>query len=200
MSQVKVEPDYNDSKFQDEYYQENIARFNELDGNQPFKLNGNLRISSFDFYLHERYYLHPFKFGKSYYESDYIFDSLRFVNYSTNKVLLVPIDFLVRIGIKKSNLCGSGQMKERILTSPIHTHLNYIYKNAVPYISIKEILNEAAKIIGNKHIYFELHTGVYLNQQALRNGSPCALCRETSYNKLWKNCQSNIYECLFAHV
>ncbi|MDE6480478.1 MAG: hypothetical protein K2L45_09425 [Muribaculaceae bacterium] len=198
MARVVIDPKVT----QDEYYNKNISRFEGLDGNKPFKPDIKHKLYSYWFPSNERFFLHPFKFGKYSFENGYVFDSLRFVNYSSNEMLLVPIDYLVRNGIKKSRHCSTDQMEDRIFTSQIHTHLNSVYKNAVPYISIKEILNEAVKIIGNKHIYFEYHAGHYLNDSS-KTYDECQRCRQTfedSFNNVYNKCRKDICECMFAHI
>lgn len=203
MGKVIITRSEYDPDFQNEYYKKNIAKFQGIEGNQPYKLNANKKLYNYSFDDRQRYFLHALKFGKADFKNNYIFDSLRFVNFRTNDMLLVPIDFFVRYGIKKSHRCQTGQMEERIFTSPIHTHLNKIYKNVVPYISVREILEEAAKLISCKHVYFKFHPGLYLKDSYNSYNSPCTLCKSTfdqSINNIYRNCRWGIYECTFVNI
>lgn len=74
---------------------------------------------------------------------------------------IIPID--VRLLLPKCLLLKYLSNDTRhIRTGTINKYLFYLIKNAVPYITLKEVIQGLIQFIGNKHVYFKFEdTGVF---------------------------------------
>ena len=145
----------------DEYVNRGLANFMGVGGNIPWGEFIKKYGSNPDYILsvptNERFYLAEQPFAWCGYidrnqrieKEDYApITGLRFVSLTTRK----PIRLDIRRLLVRGRFYDGGIYRAK---GTINTHIFDIISNAVPYITLKEVLQETVRFIGNKHIYFE---------------------------------------------
>ena len=156
----------------DEYINRGISNFMKLGGNIPwgefikkYEKLGVERVSSTEptgVPTNERFYLarQPFAYC-GHIKADYwykkpIFSDEDCAPITGLNLISLTTHETIRLDIRKLLIKGRFLDGETYKAKgTINTHIFDVISNAIPYITLKEVLQETVRFIGNKHIYFE---------------------------------------------
>ena len=150
----------------DEYINRGLANFMGVGGNNPWgefikKYGANVDYF-IDVPINERFYLasQPYAWCKGI-STEYGYDKpvfseqdcapitgINLISLSTHKTL--------RLDVRR--LLTKGRFYDGVVYSPkgtINTYVFELIRKAIPYITLREVLQGLVQFIGNKHIYFE---------------------------------------------
>ena len=164
---AKLECCYSYSQTQiDEYINRGLSNFMKLGGNIPFTdfMKKNKWESAMtDIPVNERFYLakQPFAYCGGI-KADYEYKKplfsekdcapitgLNLISLTTHKTTCLDVrNLLIRGRFINGEIYSSK--------GTINTYIFSLIKNAIPYITLREVLQGLVQFIGNKHIYFEV--------------------------------------------
>lgn len=144
-----------DSPEREEYILSQIPYFLDVGGNIPFstfiKENG-LRCPQPHVKLEDRLYLCEQPLGLSQIihwctREEKLINALKFKSLSTHQIVNVDIRWFIKWEHDKDNNIWYAN-------GTVNKHLRACLKNAVPYLTLRELIMEAVRYIGKDHIYF----------------------------------------------
>lgn len=155
----------------DEYHAKCFSNFWGVGGNIPFpkfKKEYGMEVGSIPISVNERYYLakQPYAICRKpiianhYYSSPQIplsenkqnlITGINLVSLSTRDTIPLDIRHLL-----KTNIDING--KRHFPNGTVNLYISQLISNAIPYITLREVLQGLVEYIGNKHIFFTKDT------------------------------------------